>query len=66
MIDFDNTNPENSKNGESEEFNIYDVLKGNKELKLSPEEIKKRETQLKQLTPEERKERIRKWFNIKL
>ena len=66
MIDFDNTNPENSKNGESEELNLYDVLKGNKELKLSPEEIKKRETQLKQLTPEERKERIRKWFNIKL
>ena len=66
MIDFDNTIPENSKNGESEEFNIYDVLKGNKELKLSPEEIKKRDTQLKQLTPEERKERIRKWFNIKL
>ena len=66
MLDFDETNPENSKNGESEELNLYDVLKGNKELKLSPEEIKKRETQLKQLTPEERKERIRKWFNIKL
>ena len=66
MLDFNNTNPENSKNGESEELNLYDVLKGNKELKLSPEEIKKRETQLKQLTPEERKERIRKWFNIKL
>ena len=66
MLDFDETNPENSKNGESEELNLYDVLKGNKEIKLSPEEIKKRETQLKQLKPEERKERIRKWFNIKL
>ena len=66
MLDFNDKNPENSKNGQSEELNLYDVLKGNKELKHSPEEIKKRETQLKQLTPEERKERIRKWFNIKL
>ena len=66
MLDFNDKNPENSKNGQSEELNLYDVLKGKKELKLSPEEIKKRETQLKQLTPEERKERIRKWFNIKL
>ena len=65
MLDFDDTNPKKSKKGESEEFNVYDVLNG-KKLKLSPEEIKKRETQLKQLTPEERKERIRNWFNIKL
>jgi hypothetical protein len=66
MIDFDNTNPENSKKGESEELNLYDVLKGNKELKLSSEEIKIRESQLKNLSLEERKEKIRKWFNIKL
>jgi hypothetical protein len=66
MIDFDNTIPENSKNGELEEFNIYDVLKGNKELKLSSEEIKRRESQLKNLSLEERKEKIRNWFNIKL
>ena len=66
MIDFDNTNPENSKKVESEELNLYDVLKGNKELKLSSEEIKKREAQLKNLSLEERKEKIRKWFNIKL
>ena len=66
MIDFDNTNPENSKKVESEELNLYDVLKGNKELKLSSEEIKKRESQLKNLSLEERKEKIRKWFNIKL
>ena len=66
MLDFNNKNPENSKNGESEELNIYDVLKSNKELKLSSEEIKKRESQLKNLSLEERKEKIRKWFNIKL
>ena len=41
MLDFNDKNPENSKNGESEELNLYDVLKGNKELNLSPEEIKK-------------------------
>ena len=66
MIDFDNTNPENSKNGESEELNLYDVLKENKELKLSSEEIKIRESQLKNLSLEEKKEKIREWFNIKL
>ena len=59
-------NSENSKNGESEELNLYDVLKGNKELKLNSEEIKERESQLKNLSLEERKEKIRKWFNIKL
>ena len=66
MIDFNDKDPKNSKNGESEELNLYDVLKGNKELKLSSEEIKKRESQLKNLSLEERKEKIRKWFNIKL
>ena len=66
MLDFDETNPENSKNGESEELNLYDVLKGNKELKLSSEEIKIRESQLKNLSLEEKKEKIRNWFNIKL
>ena len=66
MLDFTDTNPENSKNGESEELNLYDVLKSNKELKLSSEEIKKRESQLKNLSLEERREKIRKWFNIKL
>ena len=66
MLDFNDKNPENYKNGESEELNLYDVLKGNKELKLSSEEIKIRESQLKNLSLEERKERIRKWFNIKL
>jgi len=66
MLDFNNTNPENSKNGESEELNLYDVLKGNKELKLSSEEIKIRESQLKNLSLEEKKEKIRNWFNIKL
>ena len=66
MLDFDKTNPKNSKRGESEELNLYDVLKGKKELKLSSEEIKKRESQLKNLSLEERKEKIRKWFNIKL
>ena len=66
MLDFTDTNPENSKNGESEELNLYDVLKSNKELKLSSEEIKKRESQLKNLSLKERKEKIRKWFNIKL
>ena len=66
MIDFNDKNPENSKNGESEELNLYDVLKGNKELKLRSEEIKKRESQLKNLSLEERKEKIRKWFNIKI
>ena len=66
MLDFNDKNPENSKNGESEELNLYDVLKGNKELKLSSEEIKKRKDQLKNLSLEERKEKIRKWFNIKL
>ena len=66
MLDFNDKNPENSKNGESEELNLYDVLKGNKELKLSSEEIKRRESQLKNLSLEERKEKIRNWFNIKL
>ena len=66
MIDFNDKNPENYKKGKSEELNLYDVLKGNKELKHSSEEIKKRESQLKNLSLEERKERIRKWFNIKL
>ena len=66
MLDFDKTNSKNSKKGESEELNLYDVLNGNKELKLSSEEIKKREDQLKNLSLEERKEKIRKWFNIKL
>ena len=66
MLDFNDKNPENSKNGESEELNLYDVLKGKKELKLSSEEIKKRESQLKNLSLEERIEKIRKWFNIKL
>lgn len=66
MLDFNDKNPENSKNGETEELNLYDVLKDNKELKLSSEEIKKRESQLKNLSLEERKEKIRKWFNIKL
>ena len=66
MLDFNAKNPENSKNGESEELNLYDVLKGNKELKLNSEEIRKRESQLKNLSLEERKEKIRKWFNIKL
>ena len=66
MLDFNDKNPENSKNGESEELNLDDVLKGNKELKLSSEEIKKRQDQLKNLSLEERKEKIRKWFNIKL
>ena len=65
MLDFTDTNPENSKS-ESEELNLYDVLKGNKELKLSSAEIKKSENQLKNLSLEERKEKIRKWFNIKL
>ena len=66
MLDFNDKNPENSKNGESEELNLYDVLKSNKELKLSSEEIKKRESQLKNLSLEERREKIRKWFNIKV
>ena len=66
MLDFNDTNTENSENGESEELNLYDVLKGNKELKLSSDEIKKREDQLKNLSLKERKEKIRKWFNIKL
>lgn len=66
MIDFNDKNPEKYKKGKSEELNLYDVLKGNKELKLSSEEIKKRESQLKNLSLEERKEKIRKWFNIKL
>ena len=66
MLDFDKTNPKNSKRGESEELNLYDVLKGNKELKLSSEEIKKRESRLKNLSPEERKEKIINCFNIKL
>ena len=65
MLDFDDTNLENSNKDQSEELNLYDVLKGNKELKLSSEEIKKREAQLKNLSLEERKEKIRKWFNIK-
>jgi len=66
MLDFNDTNTENSENGESEELNLYDVLKGNKELKLSSDEIKKREDQLKNLSLKERKEKIRKCFNIKL
>ena len=66
MLDFNDKNPENYKNCESEELNLYDVLKGNKELKLSSEEIKKRESQLKNLSLEERREKIRKWFNIKV
>ena len=66
MLDFNDKNPENYKNGESEELNLYDVLKGKKELKLSSEEIKKRESQLKNLSLEERIEKIRKWFNIKI
>lgn len=66
MLDFNSVNPSDSKKGKSEELNLYDVLKGNKELKLSSEEIKKRESQLKNLSLEERKEKIRKWFNIKL
>ena len=66
MIDFNDKNPEKYKKGKSEELNLYDLLKGNKELKLSSEEIKKRESQLKNLSLEERKEKIRKWFNIKL
>ena len=45
MLDFNDKNPENPKNGESEELNLYDVLNGNKELKLSSEEIKRRESQ---------------------
>ena len=66
MLDFDDTSPKKSKKGESEELNLYDVLKGNKELKLSSEEIKIRESQLKNLSLEEKKEKIRNWFNIKL
>ena len=66
MLDFKETNPKNSKRGESEELNLYDVLKGNKELKLSSQEIKRRESMLENLSLEERKEKIRKWFNIKL
>ena len=66
MIDFNDKDPKNSKNGESEELNLYDVLKGNKELKLSSEEVKNRKSQLKNLSLKERKEKIRKWFNIKL
>lgn len=66
MIDFNDKNPENYESSESEELNLYDVLKGNKEIKLSSEEIKKRESQLKNLSLEERREKIRKWFNIKL
>ena len=66
MIDFNDKDTKNSKKGESEELNLYDVLKGNKELKLSSEEIKKRESSLKNLSLEERKEKIRKWFNIKI
>ena len=66
MLDFDKTNPKNSKRGESEELNLYDVLKGNKELKLSSEVIKRREYLLENLSLEERKEKIRKWFNIKI
>ena len=66
MLDFNDTNPENTKKGEAEELNLYEVLNGNKELKLSPEEIKRRESQLKNLSLEERREKIRKWFNIKL
>ena len=66
MIDFNDKNPEYYESSELEELNLYNVLKGNKELKLSSEEIKKRESQLKNLSLEERKEKIRKWFNIKL
>ena len=66
MLDFNDTNPENTKKGEADELNLYGVLKGNKELKLSSEEIKKRESQLKNLSLEQRKEKIRKWFNIKI
>jgi len=66
MLDFNDTNPENTKKGEAEELNLYEVLNGYKELKLSPEEIKRRESQLKNLSLEERREKIRKWFNIKL
>ena len=66
MIDFNDKNPENYESSESEELNLYDVLKGNKELKLSSEEIKIRESHMKNLSLEERKERIRKWFNIKV
>ena len=66
MLDFDDTNPKDSNKNQSEESNLYDILKGNRELKLSSEEIKKRESQLKNLSLEERKEKIRKWFNIKL
>ena len=66
MLDFNDKNSEDSKNGESEELNLYDVLKGNKELKLNSEEIKNIKDQLKNLSLEERKEKIRKWFNIKL
>ena len=66
MLDFDNTNPKDTNKDQSEELNLYDILNGNKELKLSPEEIKKRESQLKNLSLEERREKIRKWFNIKL
>ena len=32
MLDFNDKNPENSKNGDSEELNLYDVLKGNKDF----------------------------------
>ena len=66
MLDFNSLNPSDSKKGEAEELNLYEVLNGNKELKLSPEEIEKRESQLKNLSLEERREKIRKWFNIKL
>ena len=40
MLDFDDTNPKKSKKGKSEELNLYDVLKGNKELKLSSEIVR--------------------------
>ena len=66
MLDFDDTNPKDSNKNQSEESNLYDILKGNRELKLSSEEIKKRESQLKNLSIEERKEKIREWFNIKV
>ena len=66
MLDFNDTDSENTKKGEAEELNLYDVLKGNKELKLSSEEIKKREAQLKNLSLEERREKVRKCFNIKV
>jgi hypothetical protein len=66
MLDFNDTDSENTKKGEAEELNLYDVLKSNKELKLSPEEIKKRESQLKNLSLEERREKVRKCFNIKV